>query len=467
MEQHSCDLLIIGAGPGGYVAAIHAAKKGLSVTLVERRWVGGTCLNAGCIPTKSLIQSADLFEQMQSSSRFGISAEQVTFDWNKIQEQKNKVTNQLQQGILQLLEKAKVTLVTGTARFLDSHTVAVTTEQRDVVWNAKNIIISTGASTKHLPISGIDSPFVIDSEGALSLSELPKSICVIGGGVIGMEFAFLFGRLGVKIQVLEFLPQILPTVDSDVIQRLSMSARRSNITISTNAKVIAVEETDDGKARVLYTINDVDKSVEADLVLEAVGRKADFSGLSLEKTGIELHRSGAINVDLQMRTNIEGIYAIGDCTNTMQLAHVASHQGIVAVDHILGKNVAMDYDFVPSVIFTSPEIATVGKTEKNLTDLGITYQMSKIPYGSNGKALILNQPLGFIKLLRNTESQKLLGATVYGADANALIATLTVALQNNLSTEDLKKTIFAHPTLSEIIHESALSLDKEAIHTID
>jgi dihydrolipoamide dehydrogenase len=246
-----------------------------------------------------------------------------------------------------------------------------------------------------------------------------------------------------------------------------LSAKRANITITTGARVMEIRETEEKNALVTYGVNDTEKTIQADLVLEAVGRVPDFSSLSIEKTGIALSKNSAINVDDHMRTNVEGIYAIGDCTNTMQLAHIASHQAVVAVDNILKKDHKMDYNFVPSVVFTAPEIATVGKNEKSMIDAGIPYQVRKIPYGSNGKALILNQPLGFVKVIRELETNKLIGATVYGADANALIATLTVALQNNLSTEDLKKTIFAHPTLSELIHEAAFSLDGEAIHTLD
>jgi len=466
-ESLSTDLLIIGAGPGGYVAAIYAAKKGLSVTLVERRWIGGTCLNAGCIPTKSLIQSADLFEQFQNASRFGIEADHVTLDWQKILDQKTKVTDNLRQGIKTLLQNAKVSLLEGSAAFNDDRSVLVTTADNEWLIRAKDVIMATGAKTKQLNIPGIQLPFVLDSEQILSLPSLPKTLAIIGGGVIGMEFAFLFGRLGVKVSVLEFLPQILPTIDADVVQRLTMAAKRANITITTGARVTEIRETEKKQALITYGVGDSEKTVQADLVLEAVGRVADFSTLSLEKTGIELSRNGAIAVDDHMRTNLAGFYAIGDCTNTMQLAHVASHQAVVAVDNILKKDHHMDYNFVPSVVFTAPEIATVGKNEKDLTNAGIAYQVKKIPYGSNGKALILNQPLGFVKLLREVETKRLVGATVYGADANALIATLTVALQNNLSTEDLKKTIFAHPTLSELIHEAAFSLDGEAIHTVD
>ncbi|MDD3864725.1 MAG: dihydrolipoyl dehydrogenase [Candidatus Izemoplasmatales bacterium] len=458
------DLVIIGSGPGGYVGAIYAARKGLKVSLIEKRWLGGTCLNAGCIPTKALIKAVEVYDEAKNSSKFGIDIEGVTANWPNIQNQKIKVTDSLRQGIDMLLAKNGVDLIRGEGSFAKNGTILVSSVEGNKTLISKHIIIATGAKTKHLRIPGIDLPVVIDSEQILSLKSMPTSLTIIGGGVIGMEFAFIFGRLGVKVTVIEFLPQILPMVDLDIVQRLTRYAKMANITVITNAAVLSIMQNDNGMAIVKYRQNDAEKSVESEVVLEAVGRIPELNNLGLENINITLAKNGGIQVDSQMRTNVENIYAIGDCTNLVQLAHVASHQAFVAVDNILGIPTKMDYNFIPSVIFTSPEIATVGKSEKNLQDAGISYQVSKIPYGSNGKALILNQPIGFVKLLRETESKKLVGASAFGVEANALIATLTVALNNNLSVSDIKKTIFAHPTLSEIIHDSALALDNEAIH---
>ncbi|MDD3126743.1 MAG: dihydrolipoyl dehydrogenase [Candidatus Izemoplasmatales bacterium] len=458
------DLVIIGSGPGGYVGAIYAARKGLKVSLIEKRWLGGTCLNAGCIPTKALIKAVEVYDEAKNSSKFGIDIEGVTANWPNIQNQKIKVTDSLRQGIDMLLTKNGVDLIRGEGSFAKNGTILVSSVEGNKTLISKHIIIATGAKTKHLRIPGIDLPVVIDSEQILSLKSMPTSLTIIGGGVIGMEFAFIFGRLGVKVTVIEFLPQILPMVDLDIVQRLTRYAKMANITVITNAAVLSIMQNDNGMAIVKYRQNDAEKSAESEVVLEAVGRIPELNNLGLENINITLAKNGGIQVDSQMRTNVENVYAIGDCTNLVQLAHVASHQAFVAVDNILGIPTKMDYNFIPSVIFTSPEIATVGKSEKNLQDAGISYQVSKIPYGSNGKALILNQPIGFVKLLRETESKKLVGASAFGVEANALIATLTVALNNNLSVSDIKKTIFAHPTLSEIIHDSALALDNEAIH---
>ncbi|MFA5381104.1 MAG: dihydrolipoyl dehydrogenase [Candidatus Izemoplasmatales bacterium] len=461
------DLMIIGAGPGGYVGAIYAARKGLKVTLVEKRWIGGTCLNAGCIPTKALIKAVEVFEEAKTGSKFGIDVEGVTANWTNIQIQKNKVTDSLRQGVEVLLAKNGVNVVNGSASFADDGTILVATSAGNEFYQARNTIIATGAKTKHLHITGIDLPVVIDSEQILTLSTIPQSLTIIGGGVIGMEFAFIFGRLGVRVTVIEFMPQILPAVDLEIVQRLSRYAKMANINVITNAAVTSIEQNETGKAIVKYKQNDTDKFVESDLVLEAVGRIPELGNLSLNNIKINLSKNGGIEVNSQMQTSNETVYAIGDCTNLVQLAHVASHQAIVAVDNILGVQNKMEYNFVPSVIFTTPEIATVGKSEKNLLDAGVPYQVSKIPYGSNGKALILNQPIGFIKLFREIKSKRLVGASVFGVEANSLIATLTVALNNNLTVADIKKTIFAHPTLSELIYDSALSLDHEAIHFFD
>ena len=458
------DVLFIGGGPGGYAGAIYAAKKGLSVILVEKRWIGGTCLNAGCIPTKALIHAADRWETVRTASRFGVISTDPILDWPMVQAQKDKTVDTLRSGIRLLLEKNGVKILEGTAEFLDERTVQVRMESGVETLRPSQIVIATGSKTKHLPIPGLESPLVTDSEGVLQWSSLPQRLVVIGGGVIGMEFAFLFGRLGVKVQVLEFLPQILPSVDADIATRLVRLGKASNVTVVNGAKVLSVASTPAGTATVTYEHQGVVKTVEGDRVLEAVGRGPELSGFGWERIGLERGKNGGIAVDARMRTNLPHIHAIGDCTNLMQLAHVASHQAIAAVDDILGLDHPMDYRFIPSVIFTTPEIAQVGATEKSLTETGTRFRVVKIPYGSNGKALIENELTGFVKVLCDEETGRWVGATVMGAHANALIATLTVAMHSGLSAEEIKHTVFAHPTVSELIHEAALSLQGEAIH---
>ncbi len=467
LETRKTDLLIIGAGPGGYVSAIYAAKKGLDVTLIEKRFLGGTCLNVGCIPTKSLVKSADVFTEAKEGEKYGVVAKEVTIDLENAVARKDFVVKNLTDGIGVLLEKNGVKVINGTASFLDDSRVLVKSEDTETVFSAKDIIIATGSKTKHLPIN-IETPEIyLDSEGLLKNTKLPETMTVIGGGIIGMEFAFAYGRCGVKVEVIEFLPSILPMVDRDLSMRLLRYAKMSNIHITTSAKVTEVKKSESGKALVCFETNGEMRSVEADLVLEAVGRGPETNMLGLENTSIKIGKRGEITVDDRMKTSVESIYAIGDVNNKMQLAHVASHQGMIAVENILGKDAKMDYTHVPSVIFTSPQIATIGKSEAELQAEGTEYRVVRVPYSANGKALISDSQAGFIKLLAKSEGNELYGAQIFGNDAEHLIASLDVAMTNNLSVEDIKKTIFAHPTISEIIHEAYLGLAKEAIHFLN
>lgn len=466
-EISSTDLLIIGAGPGGYVAAIYAARKGVNVTLVDRAYVGGTCLNVGCIPTKALVKSAEVYTEAKNASLYGVNIEKISVDMTKVIERKADITKTLVNGIGFLLAKHNVRVIIGSANFESDTIVRITTASGHELFEPKNVIIATGSKTKHLPIPGIDLDFVVDSEKLLDNSDLPKKMAVIGGGIIGMEFAFIYGHFGVKVDVLEFLPTILPTVDKDLSQRLLRHAKLNNITITTNAQVTKIERSEAHNAKITYIHKNEEKFVEADLVLEAVGRIPCIDGLGLENTSIKIGKTGNIIVDKSMRTSLPNIYAIGDVTNIMQLAHVASHQAIVAADNILSKKAEMDYDFVPSVIFTVPQIATIGKSEIELIKAGIEYTVSKVPFSANGKALIMNNALGFIKLIQNTVTKELIGAAVFGGDAEHLIASLTLAMKNKLPYQSIKETIFAHPTTAELIHEAFLGLNKEAIHYLD
>ncbi|MDD3123054.1 MAG: dihydrolipoyl dehydrogenase [Candidatus Izemoplasmatales bacterium] len=466
MERIKTDLLIIGAGPGGYVAALYAQKKGLKVTLVEKEFIGGTCLNVGCIPTKSLVKSAHLYDDALHSEEYGITAKDVMIDMEKVISKKNFITKQLVDGISFLLNKYGVEVVFGNASFINDKEVLVTFRDKDIIYEPTDIIIATGASSRHLRIEGLDIDNVMDSTKLLDNDNLPKTLNIIGGGIIGMEFAFIYGKLGVEVNVIEYLPSILPTIDKDISQRLIRFAKMSHISIHTSAEVKKIEKLENGQARVHYLQKESTKFLDADIVLEAVGRAPNMDGLNLENTKVEFSRNG-IKVNKYMKTNIAHIYAIGDVTNIMQLAHVASHQGICAVDHILGKDKEMSYLFIPSVIFTTPQIATSGASELDLIKSETPYHVFKVPFSANGKAVIMNNAFGFIKLLIENESSKVVGVAVFGDDAEHLIATLTVMIQNNLSPEQIKETVFAHPTTSELIHETALGLLNEAIHFVE
>ena len=465
MKKLNSDILIIGAGPGGYVAAIYAAKKNKSVILVDNKWIGGTCLNEGCIPTKALVRLAELYQEILKAEELGISVKDSSVNLEKIIENKNKVTEKLVSGIEYLLKKYNVLTIKGHAKFKDDKNVIVTGEENYEI-EASDIIIATGSKTKHLPIPGIDLKKVYDSEKILNNTHLPKTMTVIGGGIIGMEFAFIYANLGVKVNVVEFLPRILPTVEKDVALRLVRFAKQLNIDIYTSSAVTKIEE-DKEILKVIFTRKDNEETLESEYVLEAVGRGPNIENLGLENTSIIHDKRSGIKVDEYNKTNVDHIYAIGDVNNIMQLAHVASHQAITTIDNILGKKEKMNYDLIPSVIFTTPPIATIGLTEEICKERNIEYEMIKTPFSANGKALILEAETGFIKLIRNKETKELIGATIFGKEAENLIASYSLAITNKINSSAIKHTVFAHPTISELVHESALGLDKEAIHFID
>ncbi|MBU0997710.1 MAG: dihydrolipoyl dehydrogenase [Firmicutes bacterium] len=460
------DLLIIGAGPGGYVAAIYAAKKGYKVTLVDKSYIGGTCLNIGCIPTKSLIHSASLYHEAISNEEFGLNVSDARIDLEKAVSKKEEIRKTLIDGIVFLLNKYNVEIIFGTAKLTGNHTASITTETKNLEIEASNIIISTGSKTKHLPLEGFDLPGVMDSEALLDNKKLPRSLTVIGGGIIGMEFAFMYGMMGVNVNVVEFLPNILPLIDRDVSLRLIRFAKQNNISIQTSSQVTKIEKLDDGTLRTHFILKGNQNYVDSDLVLEAVGRVPVIEGIGLENTDIVFEKKGIV-VDSSMKTNLENVYAIGDVTGIMQLAHVASHQAIIAVDNMMGNQAKMEYDYIPSVVFTSPQIASVGKMESVLKDEEASYRVFKVPFSANGRAVLMNQSFGFIKMLIDNQSNKLLGATVFGGDAEHLVSQLTIMMKNHLTFEEIKETVFSHPTTSELIHEGALGVLKEAIHFVD
>lgn len=458
------DLCVIGAGPGGYVAAISAAKRGRSVVLCEKEAIGGTCLNVGCIPTKALIHAADLFQVPKEAKSWGIDYPPPVFDMGAMIDKKNQIVKTLTDGIRQLLKHDGVTVLQGVASFVSEREIRVASETDETIVRAKHTIIATGSKTKHLSIPGISLDQVVDSTQLLQIRSVPKRLVVIGGGVIGMEFAFLFGRLGSQVKVLEFLPSILPSIDKDLTARLLPWAKRSGVTVQTQASVSGIETTASGLA-VRYTIQGESQTVEADLVLEAVGRVAETTALGLEHTSI-IHSPKGIAVDEHYETNVSGIYAIGDVNGLWQLAHAASHQALHVVNRILGE-AAQPSRLIPSIVYTTPLIASVGLTEAEAIKAGLLYRIVKVPFGANGKALIQDAQGGFVKLIVAEPTAKVLGAHVFGADADHLIAPLTYLLSLNASIEAVQETIVAHPSIEELIHEAYLGIDGLAIHYQD
>jgi dihydrolipoamide dehydrogenase len=464
-EEIEADITIIGGGPGGYVAAIKAAKMGAKVVVIEKEKLGGTCLNWGCIPTKTLVRSAEVYELLKEAEEFGCYAENVGVDIKKVISRKDKVVGQLVQGIEYLFVKNNIRFIRGNAKISDKNTITTKEKMTDITINSKNIIVATGSVSSNLRIPGIDSKNVIDSKEALQMNELPKKLVVIGGGVIGMEFAYIFANFGVDVSIVEYFDECLASCDKDICSENEKSAINKGIKLYTSAKVEEIIKSEDEECLVVFTQNGEKKYISAEKVLVAVGRTPYFEGIGIEDLGIELNENGrGIKVNSKMQTSIPNIYAIGDVTNIIQLAHVASHQGMVAVKNIMGESCEMDYNVVPSAIFTQPEIAMVGISEKDAEKQKLNIEIGKFPFAANGKALTFGDDKGFIKLIKEKDTGRIIGGSIIGIHATDLIGEVTLAIKNNLTAEQIAETIHAHPTTSEVIHEAALALEGGAIH---
>lgn len=460
-KEISKDLLVIGAGPAGYVAAIYAAKRGLDVALIEKNSLGGTCLNVGCIPTKSLVQTADYFEALKSMNKFGIELNSgFEIDMKKVQARKNEVVSTLVSGIDFLLKKNNIQLISGNAEFVDNETVKV----NETIIKAKNIVIATGSVPATLNVKGGDLPGVMDSTDALSLEEIPDSLTIIGGGVIGLEFAFIYNSFGSRVKLIEYQNYLLPMFDMEVAEEIRMIAEERGIQVLTSSKVQEISETVEGDLIVSFEKDGKMLSTVSNKILMATGRKANTEGLGLENTSMNVNeKSGNILVNEFKQTNVEHIYAIGDVSSNLKLAHLASHEGMVAVDHILGEKRELSEKNIPSVVYTNPELAIVGYSEEELKEKNIEYKSSRFDFVANGKALTMNQNRGFVKVLAD-KNGKLLGCSIIGPDASSLISSLTIALANNISVEELTHTVFAHPTTAEVIHEACLDFIGRGVH---
>lgn len=442
--MHS-DIIIIGAGPGGYETALHAAREGKKVTLFNGNQLGGTCLNEGCIPTKCLCRDAEIVATFKEADRFGIDDFTFSVDYHKIADRKNEVVGKLRDGISSMMKSAGVTVVNAMASFKDASTVVAGTEE----YTADNFIIATGSVSRSLPIPGHDLPEVMDSTAILNIDYIPESLTIIGGGVIGMEFASIFSNLGSKVTVIEFMKQILPPFDSDIAKRLKQTLSKRGVEILTGAAAKSIEKTEEG-LKVTYEAKGKEGVVESTDLLMAVGRAPRVDGLNLEAAGVEYTPKGII-VDDMMRTNIPNIYAIGDVNGRMMLAHVASYQGRRALNVIDGKEDSIDFNLVPSAVFTLPECGMGGLTEEECKARGITVRIGKSFYRANGKALAMGEDEGLCKLIFEKDTDRLIGAHIMGAEA-AILAQQCVDFMNAGATAaTMRDVIFGHPTLSEII----------------
>ena len=458
-------IVVVGGGPGGYVAAIRAAQLGARVALVEKDRVGGTCLNVGCIPTKALITSAELYQEALRGDVFGVDVEQVRPNLARMMEHKRAVVEGLVSGVVGLLEANGVTVFEGVGHLLSPREVEVVKESGErTILEAKSLVIATGSVPAELPVEGADLPGVLTSTEALEIGHVPETLVVVGGGVIGLEFAGFFNALGTKVTVLEMLPTLLPgACDEELCRRLLPLLRRQGVEVQTNTRVVKFTRSETGGVEVIFERADGQGKASAEFALVATGRWPYTDGLGVDELGIR--RDGrAIGVDERLQTSLPGVYSIGDVIGGYMLAHVASVEGRVAAENALGHQRTMDYRSVPNVVFTNPEVASVGLTEAEAREEGYQIKVGKFPFSANARAQTLESPQGIVKLVCEEASGRVLGMHVLGTRASDLIAEGALAVQVGATADDLAWTTHAHPTLPEAVLETALGVVGQSIH---
>ncbi|RMF92773.1 MAG: dihydrolipoyl dehydrogenase [Candidatus Schekmanbacteria bacterium] len=463
MPETTYDIAIIGGGPGGYVSAIRGAQLGKKVVLIEGDEVGGTCLLRGCIPTKTLIKAGELASIGKKAALYGIDFSPPEINLEKLRTRKNTVIKTLTGGVKALLKGNGIELIKGVGSFRDASTIEVITPEGNKQIKAEKIIIASGSIPTKLNIPGIDLDCVIDSDTALELESIPEKLVIVGGGVIGVEMAYIYRCLGSDVEIVELLPRIIANEDSDVSQALAASLTRLGIKIHTGVKVISIEKSGE-KAITKFEDNEGSaNSLESNLVLIGVGRTPNTSKLKLENVGIETS-GAAIKVNEKMETSTAGIYAIGDAVGGFMLAHVAMEEGIVAVENAAGKDISMRYDHIPRCIYTLPEVACAGICEDEAQKQGIEIKVGKFPFSASGKAATMVERDGFVKIISSAADDRIIGVSIVGAEATELIAVGVIAIKEGLKSSDIGGAIHAHPTLSEAIKEAALAINGKAIH---
>ncbi|CAM8989710.1 unnamed protein product [Rhodiola kirilowii] len=462
------DVVIIGGGPGGYVAAIKAAQLGLKTTCIEKRGtLGGTCLNVGCIPSKALLHSSHMYHEAKHSfASHGVKVASVEVDLAAMLGQKDKAVSNLTRGIEGLFKKNKVTYVKGYGKVISPSEVSVETlDGENTVVKGKNIIIATGSDVRSLPGITIDEKKIVSSTGALSLSEVPKRLVVIGAGYIGLEMGSVWGRLGSEVTVVEFGPDIVPTMDGEVRKSFKRVLEKQKMKFKLQTKVVGVETSDTGVKLTLEPAAGGEQTIlETDVVLVSAGRIPFTAGLGLDKLGVEMDKAGRILVDHKFATNVSGIFAIGDVIPGPMLAHKAEEDGVACVEWIAGKEGHVDYDLVPGVVYTHPEVASVGKTEEQVKALGVEYRVGKFPFMANSRAKAIDDAEGLVKIIADKETDKILGVHIMSPNAGELIHEAVLAVHYGASSEDIARTCHAHPTMSEAIKEAAMATYDKPIH---
>ena len=452
-------IIVIGAGPGGYVAAIRAAQLGASVTIIEKGSLGGTCLNVGCIPTKVLLHSAELFTAIaHEGPSIGIFADNLRFDWPTIIKRKATVVKRLTTGVGGLLRSNAVTQISGEAKIVSPGMVEVNGQRLE----ADAIVIASGSVPVMPPIPGLDLENVITSDGALSLEALPKSIAIAGGGVIGVEFASVFASFGVAVTIIEMLPRILPNIDSEAAAILQKALVKKKVAFHTDSKLLSVTQNGTG-LRLQVETPEGPTTIDADKLLVATGRRPNTANLGLDGLGIAMDRARIITNE-RMQTNVPGIYAIGDCTSKIMLAHVAEHEGQIAVENIMGHDVVMDYKGIPSAIYTTPAVASVGLSEEDAIKAGHSVKVGRFPLAANGKSMIAGETEGMVKIIADSRYDEILGMHIVGGPATDMIAEGGLALRLEACLEEIVTTVHAHPTVSEAVAEAAMAAMGRAIH---
>ncbi len=472
MSEKQFDLIVIGGGPGGYVAAIRAAQLEMKVLLIDDRTddkgrpaPGGTCLNVGCVPSKALLDSSKHYHHIQHDyAAHGIGVKDLSIDVGQMIDRKRGVVRQLNGGLLQLFKANKIEFANGRGKLKNGRCVAVEPVEGDP-WEAtgKHVILAAGSVPFTIPNVEIDNEHIVDNVGALEFSSVPERLGIIGAGVIGLEMGSVWQRLGSEVILFEALKELLPVVDPDVSKAAARIFKKQGLDIRLDTRVASAEVVD-GKVKVTFEQGDNTKTETFDKLLVAVGRKAASEGLLAEDSGVQLTDRGQVEVDEHCRTSVENVWAIGDLVRGPMLAHKASEEGVAVVETIAGSHGHINLDHVPWVIYTDPEIAWVGKTERQLTDAGIEYRAGSFPFAATGRGLAMGEAQGHVKILADAETDRILGAQIIGPTASEMIAEIVVAMEFAGASEDLARIVHAHPTLSEAIHEAALSVDKRAIH---